>query len=501
MNQYRWYYNKLLDCFQDKYYNQDLILKRSSYEYEEIRDLLSTYDFVEKNIHDEYMLEMVCPRKPGEIRKQKDECSLMHEEDKLSNDLRNKEKNEIIKNKKVEEIRKFKEYLKTKTKTEQKKIKQEMEEKQKQIRKEKKEQDKQFKLKCREENIIKKKEEKTRMTLIEKEREKELRKQSSDENKQFVPSWWTENKPHTRIGRGAAKKISQNINSCITNFKNKNINKFDLKYISKKKDTDYILFEDEGYPSFIKNIKGRYWYTNRENKKCTFSMSSLLSQTKDRGCEIIYEKSTDRYFLHYPVEYDFFPDDDRRNDNQVRFTYKAERVISLDPGVRKFLVGYDPTGTTVFIGQGSNKRLIDLLLDVDKNPSIEKWRKIKNMINELHWKTVSFLIENYDVIILPDFRVSEMLKSKKLNRMTKRLMCMYSFYSFRQKLEWKCSLYNKKIFIVDESYTSKTCGRCGILNDVKGNETYTCVSCGLVCDRDVSGARNTFIKNVGLRCP
>ena len=78
---------------------------------------------------------------------------------------------------------------------------------------------------------------------------------------------------------------------------------------------------------------------------------------------------------------------------------------------------------------------------------------------------------------------------------------MYSFYSFRQKLEWKCSLYNKKIFIVDESYTSKTCGRCGVLNDVKGNETYTCGSCGLVCDRDVSGARNIFIKNTGLRCP
>ena len=501
MNQYRWYYNKLLDCFQDKYYNQELILKKDSYEYEEIRDLLSTYDFVEKNIGDEYRLQMVQPRESGEIRKQKDERSLMYEEDKLSNDLRNKENNEILKIKKDEEIRKFKEYLKTVTKEERKKIKKQMEEKQRKLRHEKKEADKQFKLQCREENKRKRNEEKERMTPLEKERERELRKQTSDENKQFVPHWWAENKPHTRIGRGAAKKISQNVNSCITNFKNKNINKFEMKHMSRKKDTEYALFEDEKYPSFIKSIKGRYWYTNRENKKCAFSMSSLLSQTKDRGCEIIYEKSTDRYFLHYPVEYDFFPDDDRRNDNQVRFTYKAERVISLDPGVRKFLVGYDPTGTTVFVGQGSNKLLTELLLDVDKNPSIEKWRKIKNMINELHWKTVSFLIENYDVIILPDFRVSEMVKSKKLTRMTKRLMCMYSFYSFRQKLEWKCSLYNKKIFIVDESYTSKTCGSCGVLNDVKGNETYTCSSCGLVCDRDVSGARNIFIKNTGLRCP
>ena len=92
-----------------------------------------------------------------------------------------------------------------------------------------------------------------------------------------------------------------------------------------------------------------------------------------------------------------------------------------------------------------------------------------------------------------------MIKSKRLTRMTKRLMCMYSFHSFKQKLAWKCSLYNKKLFIVDESFTSKTCGRCGILNDVGGNEVYECTSCRLICDRDVSGARNIFIKNLRVR--
>jgi hypothetical protein len=59
--------------------------------------------FIEKNIDDEYRLQMVQTRESGEIRKQKDECSLMYEEDKLSNVLRNKEKNEILKNKKDEE--------------------------------------------------------------------------------------------------------------------------------------------------------------------------------------------------------------------------------------------------------------------------------------------------------------------------------------------------------------------------------------------------------------
>jgi len=57
----------------------------------------------------------------------------------------------------------------------------------------------------------------------------------------------------------------------------------------------------------------------------------------------------------------------------------------------------------------------------------------KKLISELDWKTISFLIENYDIILLPDFRISVMIKSNKLSRMTKRLM--YSFNSFKTKLE------------------------------------------------------------------
>jgi len=121
------------------------------------------------------------------------------------------------------------------------------------------------------------------------------------------------------------------------------------------------------------------------------------------------------------------------------------------------------------------------------------------MVSELHWKTISFLMENYDTIILPDFRVSQMVRKKKLNRLTKRLMCMFSFHSFKQKLQFKCEQYGKKLIIVDESFTSCTCGRCGTINDTKGKELFECSACGLRIDRDVTGSRNIFIKNITLR--
>jgi putative transposase len=173
----------------------------------------------------------------------------------------------------------------------------------------------------------------------------------------------------------------------------------------------------------------------------------------------------------------------------------------LDPGVRKFLVGYDPTGTSVFIGEKANNEILNLFTLVDKAEKKEKyllWKKIKNMISELHWKTVSFLTENYDIIILPEFKVSEMVKKKKLSRSTKRMMMMFSFFSFKEKLKWKCELYGKKLIIVDESYTSCTCTNCGKINNTQGKETLKCYSCDFSVDRDVAGARNILIKNIIL---
>ena len=82
-----------------------------------------------------------------------------------------------------------------------------------------------------------------------------------------------------------------------------------------------------------------------------------------------------------------------------------------------------------------------------------------------------------------------MIKSKKISKMTKRLMCMYSFHSFKEKLLFKCN----------QEYTSKTCTNCGDINDVKGNEIYKCFNCGIEIDRDINGSRNIFIKNIVLR--
>jgi len=328
-----------------------------------------------------------------------------------------------------------------------------------------------------------------------------------DEHRDEVPKpdWWTQ-KIHSRIPRGASDKYTSSLNSAISNFRNKNISKFKMTYKTKKDPIYYMHLEDSSFPSFIKEIKSKYWFRTKDRKRKYISFQDIFESgtTPKKGLEIIFDRINNKYFLHYPVEQDWFPKDDLRVENQDKLNINKKRILSLDPGVRKFLVGFDPTGESIFIGENAQKHLLPLLLEIDtiknKKQEFNKWKKIKNLVNELHWKTIHFLIKEYDIILLPDFRVSEMVRSKKLDRKTKRLMTMFSFFSFKEKLIYQCKRYNKKLLIVDESYTSCTCGCCGEINrELKGREIFDCKKCNIKLDRDASGSRNILLKNIQLK--
>ena len=101
----------------------------------------------------------------------------------------------------------------------------------------------------------------------------------------------------------------------------------------------------------------------------------------------------------------------------------------------------------------------------------------------------------YNNILLPDFRISGMVK-KKLPKRVKRLLYIYSYFKFKERLTYKCNSHGVNLIIVDESYTSKTCGRCGTLNEELGSKkVFQCPVCNLKIDRDINGARNILIKN------
>jgi len=67
-------------------------------------------------------------------------------------------------------------------------------------------------------------------------------------------------------------------------------------------------------------------------------------------------------------------------------------------------------------------------------------------------------------------------------------------YKFKGRLRHKCKEYSSKLKDCTEEYTSKTCTRCGQINEVGCSEIYKCSGCKLVIDRDINGARNIYLK-------
>jgi putative transposase len=188
-------------------------------------------------------------------------------------------------------------------------------------------------------------------------------------------------------------------------------------------------------------------------------------------------------------------------------------TVALDPGVRTFETFYSPNGLVGKLGDKLNLRIrflherIDKLLSLKSKAGkrtkrnikirINKLRdKIKEIVRDQHWKISSFLCENFENIIIPQFGVKEMSKKdgRTIGKKTTREMLSLCHGSFLEKLQYKCSENQRNLYIVTEEYTTKTCGGCGEVNEVGSSKTYKCAKCNIKIDRDYNGARNIYLK-------
>ncbi len=213
----------------------------------------------------------------------------------------------------------------------------------------------------------------------------------------------------------------------------------------------------------------------------------------------------DTFYIHIPTLYEY-----------QKTIEEAKKTIALDPGNRKFLVGYD-TETIVTVGNHEFSSIKKYLRAIDavcsKRDKAKKkkkkkmyskvinrlYKRVKNLRDDCHKKTAHYLTTNYDLIILPKFETQKMVKKEKrnINSRSARTMMTWAHYSFRERLAFKCKERGKHLKIVDESYTSMTCTRCGHLKTTKSSaEWYKCKQCHLEIDRDYLGARNIYLKHM-----
>lgn len=274
-------------------------------------------------------------------------------------------------------------------------------------------------------------------------------------------------------------------------------NNFRMKFRSKKDRTQTI------------SILARDW--NRNRGQYAFLKSII---TSERPSEInntinITMNHLGHFYLCVSIPLDII-------DNQDDVHGK---VISLDPGVRTFMTGYDPNGQIIKWGNGDIDKVFKLSKKYDKLQSdkdlalgrvnkrkrfrlkkkmLRTIQRIRNLIDECHHQLARWLCQNYEIILLPKFEASQMvLKNKrKIRSKTARAMLTWSHFRFRMFLLHKIREYKYcKVIEYTEEYTSKTCGHCGQINDkLGGSKTFRCDSCKVEMDRDANGARNILLK-------
>jgi len=159
-----------------------------------------------------------------------------------------------------------------------------------------------------------------------------------------------------------------------------------------------------------------------------------------------------------------------------------------------------------------NSKFTDKLINNKKEEYIKLKSKIKkyynrltlriqNIVKELHYKSANFLCKNYSTIILGKLSIQGITsKEGKLQSNEKLFSYAISHNKFRTILKQKALKYGSKVHIVCEGNTSKTCGACGTVKEIKNNRVYNCEVCKSVIDRDVNGSRNILIKHQHLIC-
>jgi len=219
-------------------------------------------------------------------------------------------------------------------------------------------------------------------------------------------------------------------------------------------------------------------------------------------CDARLIKYNGRYYVSVPYKVTVL-----NSENQGR-------IVALDPGIRNFISFYSDQFCGK-IGAGDFKRIFRLCRVLDKLQSILlkplsfykrsrikaacgrlRW-KIWDLVSELHHKAALFFVKNFDVILLPTFEVSQMVRRelRKINSKSARQMLTLGHFRFKQFIKHKAFEFGKLVVDVSEAFTSKTISWTGeIIEGLGGRRIIQSKIDRQIMDRDYNGARGIFFR-------
>ena len=242
------------------------------------------------------------------------------------------------------------------------------------------------------------------------------------------------------------------------------------------------LFSDDGYINISKIGKLKLINHRKLNLK-------KLNKSPDlRTLNIKYENY--KWFINLTVEIeDVIPKSIEDKD------FKA---IGIDLGIKHYLA----LSNGIFVE--NPKHLIKSEVKLKKlqkqfsrkTKGSNNHAKFKKKLNKLHYKVKNQrkdflhkvalkLVQTYDLIVLEDLRINNMLKNHKLAKHIQDA----SWSNFKTILRYKTIKHGKHYEEVDAKYTSQTCICGASVPKTLKDRVHNCPICGIVEDRDTHSAK------------
>lgn len=309
---------------------------------------------------------------------------------------------------------------------------------------------------------------------------------------------WMEDTP-SKIRAGAIRDLCDAYETNFLKRKQNPEHTFTVSFRSRKDDQSISLQKD-AFRS-LNSTKAALFFPTLLKDHMRTSPTISLEEASKHDCRLCLTR-TGKIFLCVPTEV-------------AVTTAGGEAVAAIDPGVRTFLTGYSPTHGVFEIGGGDIGRITRLCCSLDALISIrdgttgyQKRRRLlrpirrlrerlKNLVKDCHHRSVSFILDNFQTVIISPFESSNMVtrRGRKISRKTVRQLLSWSHIPFGDRLIAKAAILGRNIIVNGEEYTTKTCCKCGSINEnVGGKKTFACPTCNFNIGRDVNGAINALTK-------
>jgi len=302
---------------------------------------------------------------------------------------------------------------------------------------------------------------------------------------------WELNVPKD-IRAGGLRDLIKAYKTSFTNLQNGNISKFNIGFRTKKSGYQSIEIPKSA-------IKSDDKFERTFNVFKTYGLGNIKMCKRDSipsnvtKFDLRISQKNGRWYLLIPFECEI------KNN-------ASKDHCSLDPGIRKFQTIYSlkevKKVTTNYellrklkdkIGKLAKLRTSKMISKSVYSRKISKlWTKHNDLVTDCHNKLSNYLAKNYTLVYIPKFESQKL--TRKMNRTCNFNILNLQHYKFKERLKNKCIEYSSTMKECTEEFTSKTCTRCGQINEVGSQEIYKCSSCQLTIDRDINGARNIYLK-------